>query len=76
MTPVLLKVIVTLLTSKRVLGAITAIAVSLLKKKLNLDDETATSIVAAIVGLVVSDGLRPIDPDKAARQDAHAEGIL
>ncbi len=70
MPPIIFKLIITLLTSKRVIAAVTAVAVSLLKKKMGLDDETATSIVAAIIGLVVSDGLRPIDPAKAARQDS------
>lgn len=75
MPPLILKVLVTLLTSKRVLAAITAIAVSIMKKRLGLDDETATAVVAAIVGLVVSDGLRPIDPAKASRQSS-LESVL
>lgn len=70
MPPIILKLLVTLLTSKRVLAAVTAVAVSILKNRIGLDDETATSIVAAIVGLIVSDGLRPIDPAKAARQES------
>lgn len=72
MPQALLLLLRTLATSKRVQGTIAAIIVAIAHKHIpmlaDLTTEEVLGVVAAIVSIVISDGLRPIDPAKAARQ--------
>ena len=74
--PNIAQLLKTLLASKRIQMMIAAIIVSLAHKHIpilaDLTTEEVLAIVAAIVGTIVSDGLRPIDPAKAAAQ---AKGV-
>lgn len=65
--------ILRLLSSKRVVAAVAAIAVALLQKSFpGLDTEATREVVLVIVAAIIGDSIAPIDPVKRARQQAEA----
>lgn len=65
-----------LLSSKRVVAAVAAIAVSLLQKKFPaLDPDSAREVVLVLIAAIIGDSISPIDPVKRARQQAEAARV-
>ena len=62
-----------LLSSKRVVAAVAAIAVAIMQKRFpGLDPDTVREVVMVIVAAIIGDSIAPIDPIKRARQQAEA----
>ncbi len=62
-----------LLSSKRVVAAVAAIAVAMMQKRFpGLDPDTVREVVMVIVAAIIGDSIAPIDPVKRARQQAEA----
>lgn len=62
-----------LLSSKRVVAAVAAIAVAMMQKRFpGLDPDTVREVVMVIVAAIIGDSISPIDPVKRARQQAEA----
>ena len=76
----LLNLIKTLLGSKRVQATIVALLLAYFQKSLpflaGLTETQVAEMVALVIGLVISDGRRPIDPTKAARQADDADRMI
>lgn len=62
-----------LLSSKRVVAAVAAIAVAMAQKRFpGLDPDTVREVVMVLIAAIIGDSIAPIDPVKRARQQAEA----